>query len=109
MGIDEDATNGDASDRVLPTPVRASLGVTPTESETEARTLEYEGKLWSVRVVGRSSGGRTVTDVGLTEIEFAVVEDGDADVRRLIVVESKQELTDSQLEELLARDLRSSR
>lgn len=109
MGTDKDATDDNASDRVLPTPVRASLGVTPTESETEARTLEVDGQLWSVRIIGRSSGGRTVTDVGLTEIEFAVVEDDAAEVRRLLVVESKQELTDSQLEELLARDLRSSR
>jgi hypothetical protein len=109
VGIDEDATDGSASDRVLPTSVRASLGVTPSESENEARTLEVEGQLWAVRVVGRSSGGRTVADVSLAEVEFAPVDDDNTQARRLIVVESKQELSDSQLEELLARDLRSSR
>ena len=109
MGIDEDATNGNSSDRVLPTPVRASLGVTPPESENEARTIEVEGQLWAVRVVGRSSGGRTVADVSLAEVEFAPVEDDNTQARRLIVVESRQELSDNQLEEVLAKDLRSSR
>ncbi len=86
-----------------PTPVRRSLGVEATDSEGPARTVVVDGKAWRVRVSGASGGGRTHTNVGLVEFEFTPIDGDEAAVVCLTVTHAPEDLSDLQLEELLAR------
>ena len=90
---------------VRPTPIRRSLGVEATDSEAAPRTVSVDGVEWSIRISGGSGGGRTHTNVRLVEVEFTPVEGEGSAVVCLTVARAPEELSDLQLEELLARHL----